>query len=64
MNEQNGQDLREPGMDYWTATDEITRQNGGQGPKCPRCHQVMFPADEHGRFTCMCQLLGGRRRRR
>jgi hypothetical protein len=55
-------DLREPGMNYWTATDEILAQHGGHGPKCPNCGQEMFPEDDHGRFTCMCQIFGGKRR--
>ena len=55
------QDLREPGMNYHTATDEILAKLGGHGPKCPHCGGEMSPVDDHGRFTCMCQILGGNR---
>jgi len=63
MTGQNSQDLRKPEMNYHTATDEIIKESGGQGPKCPYCGGTMFPEDDHGRFTCRCQLLGGGRRR-
>ncbi len=45
-------------MNYWGATDEYLDEHGS-GPPCPRCGQTMFPADDHGRFACMCNL-GGR----
>lgn len=51
-------DLREPGMNYYTATDEILAKRGGRGPKCPDCGREMFPEDDHGRFICACQILG------
>lgn len=54
------QDLREPGMNYHTATDEILKRRGRHGPRCPNCGKEMFPIDDHGRFSCRCQSLGGR----
>lgn len=44
---------------YWTATDDIIRANGGQNPICPDCGQVMIPIDDHGRFSCGCPPLFG-----
>jgi len=45
-------------MGYWDATDEYMGRYG-RGPTCPRCGQEMFPQDDHGRFTCFCNLGGG-----
>jgi hypothetical protein len=50
--------LTEPGMNYWTATDQVLAKNGGKGPRCPDCGGEMFPEDDHGRFTCMCRIMG------
>ena len=42
-------------MSYWDETDQYLSQHG-HGPKCPRCGKEMFPADDHGRFSCLCNL--------
>jgi uncharacterized OB-fold protein len=54
------QDLREPGMNYHTATNEVLRKRGGNRPKCPNCGREMFPIDDHGRFDCRCRGQGRR----
>lgn len=45
-------------MDYWTATDEYKRTHR-RGPICQFCGQEMFPQDDHGRYTCLCNLGSG-----
>jgi len=45
-------------MSYWTATDDILRENGGHNPTCSACGQEMFPIDDHGRFSCGCPGRG------
>lgn len=45
-------------MGYWDATDRYLSRHG-RGPNCPSCGQEMFPQDDHGRFTCFCNLSGG-----
>ena len=44
-------------MGYWDATDEYLGRHG-RGPTCPWCGEEMFPQDDHGRFTCFCNLGG------
>lgn len=39
--------------DYWGRTDQILRRRGA--PRCPHCGKPMAPADDHGRFVCLCQ---------
>ncbi len=51
-------------MNYWTATDEILGEHGGDAPVCPLCKQRMYAIDDHGRFGCGCptrrsSLFGG-----
>lgn len=41
--------------DYYSGTDDYLRSHG-RGPTCPRCGGEMFPSDDHGRFTCLCNL--------
>lgn len=41
--------------------DEVISDSVYDGQKCPYCGSVMFPADDHGRYTCICQILGGDR---
>lgn len=45
-------------MNYWSATNDYLNQNG-EPPTCPICKQKMFPQDDHGRFTCFCNIGGG-----
>lgn len=45
-------------MGYWDETDQYISRHG-RGPECPRCGEEMFPQDDHGRFTCFCNLGGG-----
>lgn len=42
-------------MGYWDATNQYLNQHG-RGPTCPHCGATMFPQDDHGRFTCFCNL--------
>ena len=56
-------------MGYWDGTNEYLRSHGGQGPACPSCGKRMFPADDHGRFSCFCNngefdAISGRQVRR
>lgn len=44
-------------MGYWDATDNYLSSHGGRGPTCPVCGQTMLAADDHGRFTCFCDLF-------
>lgn len=39
-------------MSYWSRTDEILAELGGQNPRCPTCGAEMYPLDDHGRFRC------------
>ena len=39
---------------YWTATDDAIRENGGRNPVCPNCDEEMYAMDDHGRFACTC----------
>ncbi len=41
-------------QDYHGGTDRVVRS--GQVPVCSSCGQKMFPADDHGRFACICDL--------
>ncbi len=41
-------------MSYWDRTDTYLRKRGGRAPLCPNCGKAMFPADDHGRFVCLC----------
>lgn len=43
-------------MSYWDETEQYLNRHGGDGPTCPNCGRVMFPADDHGRFVCFCDL--------
>jgi len=45
-------------MGYWDATDEYLGRHG-RGPTCSQCGAEMFPQDDHGRFTCFCNLGNG-----
>jgi hypothetical protein len=45
-------------MGYWDATDDYLNRHG-EPPTCPTCKQKMFPQDDHGRFTCFCNIGGG-----
>ncbi len=45
-------------MGYWDATRQYLSRHG-RGPNCPFCGKEMFPQDDHGRFTCFCNLGGG-----
>jgi hypothetical protein len=47
-------------MGYWDATDQYLIRHGGRAPTCPSCGQEMIAQDDHGRFTCLCDLGGGR----
>jgi hypothetical protein len=51
-------DLSKPGMNYWSATDEILAESGGNFPTCSVCHTEMYPIDDHGRFACACPSMG------
>ncbi len=46
-------DLSEPGMNYWSSTDEVLASHGGEMPTCFICKQRMYPIDDHGRFACV-----------
>ncbi len=39
-------DLSEPGMNYWSSTDEVLAQHGGEMPTCFICKQRMYPIDD------------------
>ncbi len=46
-------------INYWGATAEIEdglRSSGRGRPICLKCGELMFPADDHGRYTCICSL--------
>lgn len=43
-------------MSYWDETYRYLNSHGGCGPICPNCGDPMFPEDDHGRFTCFCDL--------
>lgn len=45
-------------MSYWDETDRIKQELGGRNPICPIHQREMFPADDHGRFTCIECGLG------
>jgi hypothetical protein len=49
-------DLSEPGMNYWSSTDEVLARHG-EMPTCSACGQRMYPIDDHGRFGCGCPSL-------
>ena len=38
-------------MGYWDATEKVQQELGGN-PVCPIHNCEMFPADDHGRFSC------------
>jgi ribosomal protein S27AE len=40
-------------MGYWDATEKVLEDLGGRNPTCPIHGCEMFPADDHGRFTCV-----------
>lgn len=42
-------------MGYWDATYQYLQSHGGP-PTCPHCRKKMFPEDDHGRFTCFCDI--------
>ena len=46
-------------MGYWDATDQYLSSHGGCAPTCSSCGKKMFSQDDHGRFTCFCNLDGG-----
>lgn len=39
--------------DYWNLTDKMLENN--ERPDCPYCGKPMFPEDDHGRFSCLCE---------
>lgn len=41
-------------MSYLNATNEYLREN--DAPTCSLCGAKMFPSDDHGNFTCFCNL--------
>jgi hypothetical protein len=41
------------GIPYHSITDAMTAR--GYAPKCPHCGKRMSPADDHGRFICLCR---------
>jgi len=43
------------GVPYHGITDAMTAR--GYAPTCPYCGERMFPADDHGRFSCFCRGL-------
>lgn len=45
-------------MEYHDATAQYMRRHG-RGPNCSSCGKEMFPQDDHGRFTCFCNIGGG-----
>ena len=47
-------------LDYHGATDTIEAslaRSGQTGPRCSTCGNPMTPCDDHGRYSCFCNLL-------